>query len=407
MGATWKDEQVETKGTAARAVLGPGTVATSEPKTAVRRVASVDALKVILVSWIIGCHALLGYMRIGGWPYDEVAEATVPRLVELVLSVVLGPTSLFVIGTFFFLAGMFAPGERSRYGRAGFVRRRMVRLGLPWLTFLVLVWPLCMWVAYRAAGHDVQPWETFLDRQPFLDSGPLWFVQVLLYVSIGYALWPSVGARRRTDGSRQRVVGPWTLALAVVLIAITTFVVRLEFPARSQQILDLHLWQWPQCVGMFALGVLVSSQGWISQVPHGVARWCRRTMLAALAAAPAMMVAFGVDDVARDSAPFLGGLRLEAAALAAVEAVLVVTASITLLHLAQTRLSSPGRVLTRCARGAYPAYMLQVPVLIGLSVALRPLPVPALAKAVTVGVLGVVGCLGLGAILTARHHRPR
>ena len=60
--------------------------------------------------------------------------------------------------------------------------------------FLVLVWPLCMWVAYRAAGYDVQPWETFLDRQPFLDSGPLWFVQVLLYVSIGYALWPSVGA---------------------------------------------------------------------------------------------------------------------------------------------------------------------------------------------------------------------
>ena len=51
--------------------------------------------------------------------------------------------------------------------------------------------------------------------------------------------------------------------------------------------------------------------------------------------------------------------------------------------------------------------MLQVPVLIGLSVALRPLPVPALAKALTVGVLGVVGCLGLGAILTARHHRPR
>ena len=110
-------------------MLGPGTVATSEPKTAIHRVASVDALKVILVSWIIGCHALLGYIRIGGWPYDEVAEATVAPLVELVISVVLGPTSLFVIGTFFFLAGMFAPGEGSRYGRVGFVRRRMVRLG--------------------------------------------------------------------------------------------------------------------------------------------------------------------------------------------------------------------------------------------------------------------------------------
>ena len=158
---------------------------------------------------------------------------------------------------------------------------------------------------------------------------------------------------------------------------------------------------------MFALGVLVSSHGWILQVPHDVAQWCRRVMLGASAAAPAMMVAFGVDDVARDSTPFLGGLRLEAAALAVVEAVLVVTASIALLHVAQTRLSSPGRVLTRCARGAFAAYMLQVPVLIGLSVALRPLPIPALAKALIVGVVGVVGCLWLGAILTARHSRLR
>ena len=43
-----------------------------------------------------------------------------PPPLELVLSVVLGPTALFVIGTFFFLAGMFAPGERSRHGRSGF-----------------------------------------------------------------------------------------------------------------------------------------------------------------------------------------------------------------------------------------------------------------------------------------------
>jgi hypothetical protein len=397
---------VGTEETAVRAVLDPAPVTMPEPRTDTGRVASVDALKVILVSWVIGCHGLMGYFRIGGWPYDEVSETTVPPLVELVISVVLGPTSLFVIGTFFFLAGMFAPGERVRHGTSGFVRRRVVRLGLAWLTFLFLVWPLCMWVAYRAAGHDVQPWETFLDRQPFLDSGPLWFVQVLLYVSIGYALWPSVGTRR-TDGSKRRVVGPWTLTLGIVLIAVTTFLVRLEFPARSQQVLDLHLWQWPQCIGMFALGVLVSSQGWIVQVPHDVARWCRRVMLAALAAAPVMMVAFGVDDVARDSAPFLGGLQLEAATLAAVEAVLVVTASVALLHFAQARFSSLGPVLTRCARGAYAAYMLQVPVLIGLSVVLRPLAVPALAKALTVGVVGVVGCLGLGAILTARQSRLR
>jgi fucose 4-O-acetylase-like acetyltransferase len=114
-------------------------------------------LKVILVSWVIGGHALLGYAALGGGPYDEVAEATIPPRVELVLSVIFGPTALFVIGTFFFLAGMFAPAERTRLGAGGFVRHRLVRLGRPWLAFVVLVWPLSMWLAYRAAGHDVLP----------------------------------------------------------------------------------------------------------------------------------------------------------------------------------------------------------------------------------------------------------
>jgi hypothetical protein len=388
--------------------MAPLPVERSEPSSATTRprVAAVDMLKVILVSWVIGGHALLGYAAIGGWPYDEVNEATLPPRVELVLSVVLGPTALFVIGTFFFLAGMFAPAERSRHGAGGFVRRRLVRLGVPWLAFVVLVWPLSMWLAYRAAGHDLLPWDTFLHRQPFLDSGPLWFAQVLLYVSIAYALLPRLDPRRQAEANPPpAAVGRWTLVLVIALIATGSFLVRLQFPARSQQILDLHLWQWPQCVGMFALGVLVSSQDWITRVPDGVARWCRRALLVALAGAPAMMVVFGVDDVARDSAAFLGGWRLEAAVLAVVEAVLVVAGSIALLHLVQTRLAAPGRHLTRYARGGYAAYLLQVPVLIGLSVALRPLAVPALAKGVTVGVLGIALCLGLGSLLSETGQR--
>jgi hypothetical protein len=297
---------------------------------------------------------------------------------------------------------MFAPAERSRHGAGGFVRRRLVRLGVPWLAFVVLVWPLSMWLAYRAAGHDVLPWDTFLHRQPFLDSGPLWFAQVLLYVSIAYACLTRLDPRHQAGTSaRPAVVGQWTLALAILLIATGSFLVRLQFPARSQQVFDLHLWQWPQCVGMFALGILVSSQGWVSRVPDEVATWCRRALLVALAAAPVMMVAFGVDDFARDGAPFLGGWRLEAAALALLEAVLVVAGSVALLDLVQTRLSAPGPLLTRCARGGYAAFMLQVPVLIGLSVALRPLAVPALVKGLAVGVLGVGLCLALGSVLAA------
>jgi hypothetical protein len=172
----------------------------SQPVRGGRRVIQVDNFKSLLVAWIIGCHALLGYTAIGGWPYDEVNEITMSPRSELLMSILLGPTALFVIGTFFFLAGLFAPAEMARLGPAHFARTRMTRLGLPWLAFALFVWPLFMWLAYRSAGQRLSYWQAFLGRQPFLDSGPLWFAQVLMYLSVGYALW-----RWRRRGLRFRM----------------------------------------------------------------------------------------------------------------------------------------------------------------------------------------------------------
>jgi fucose 4-O-acetylase-like acetyltransferase len=132
----------------------------SETSSRVRepRIVQVDNLKALLVAWIIACHAVVGYTAIGGWPYDEVSEVTLPPMQELLLSVVLGPTALFVVGTFFFVSGLFAPVEMARHGVSSFVRTRALRLGVPWLFFTVLVWPLFMWFAYLAAGHPLSYW---------------------------------------------------------------------------------------------------------------------------------------------------------------------------------------------------------------------------------------------------------
>jgi hypothetical protein len=119
------------------------------------RVVPIDNLKAVLVAWVIAGHALLGYAAIGGWPYDEVTEVTLPRELELGLAIILGPSALFVIGTFFFLSGLLAPRSIARDGPAGFVRQRLLRLGMPWLLLTILVWPLVMWAAYRSAGHTL------------------------------------------------------------------------------------------------------------------------------------------------------------------------------------------------------------------------------------------------------------
>ena len=84
------------------------------------------------------------------------------------------------------------------------------------------------------------------------------------------------------------------------------------------------------------------------------------------------------------------------------EATLVVAGSVWLLALAQRWLTHRAVGLTRWARGAYVAYLLQAPVLIGLEIAGRSLPWPAVIKAVTVAVLAVAGSFTLGWLVIER-----
>jgi hypothetical protein len=361
-----------------------------------RRVVPIDNLKGVLVAWIIAGHAVLGYAAIGGWPYHEVSEASLPPQLELVLAALLGPTALFVIGAFFFLSGLFAPGNIARHGPSDFLRQRLFRLGLPWLLFTLLIWPLLMWFAYRSAGRPIPIWHAWQARQPFLDSGPLWFVQILLYVSVFHALW----SWRGYGGELQpRAIN---LVLTGACIAAASFAVRLWFPARSQQVLDLHVWQWPQCVGLYVLGVLAADKGWAERIPPHLGRRCGIAVLGTIVVALAIMAATGVANLSRDDIPFLGGWHWQALTLDVVEATLVVAGSVWLLALAQRWLTHRDIRLTRWARGAYAAYLLQAPVLIGLEIAERSLPWPAVIKAVTVATLAVVGSFAFGRLLVGR-----
>ena len=362
----------------------------------------IDNLKAVLVAWVIGGHAFLGYAAMGGWPYDEVAETTLPSTLEFLLEIVIGPTALFVIGTFFFLSGLLAPHSLAQHGPGAFVRQRLLRLGLPWLLFTLLIWPLMMWAAHRAAGDPLPIWQALQARQPFLDSGPLWFVQILLYVSLAHALLSWIVQRH---DFHPRVA--LTLVTAALAIAATSFIIRLWFPARSQQILDLHVWQWPQCIGLYALGVLFASENWAQNVPRRAARRGGIAVLLAIVLGAGVMAILGISDLKRDDGPFLGGWHWQALGLDVVEATLVVGGSVWLLAWAQRWLTSRAVRLTRVARSAYLAYLLQVPALISLEIAGRLLPWPAAVKAVVVAAFAVAGSFGLAWSLTHRARGDR
>jgi hypothetical protein len=258
----------------------------------------------------------------------------------------------------------------------------------------LLVWPLSVWLAYAAADRRVSPWWVFSQRDPLLDSGSLWFALVLLLYSAAFVVWR--GLRRDTSRRPSRPLTGAHLAGTVTVIAVSSFVVRLWFPARSGQIADLHLWQWPQCLGLFALGVMAARSGWHRHVPDRLGRTCAAALLATLLLLPALALATGLHDVAHGAGLYLGGWHWQALATAVVEAILVVVGAVGLVGLAERRPGLLGRRGARWASGAYAAFVIQGPVLMVLASAARPLDVPAEVKAPLVAAAGVVVCFWLG-----------
>ena len=126
------------------------------------RLGSLDDLKVALVTAIIAGHAVIGYATVGSWLYQDVQEATITPAAETLFAFVPVPPALFAMGLFFLIAGLLTPGSLDCKGPRRFVRDRLLRLGLPWASFALVLWPLLMFAMYRAIGAPV--------RRPF---GPI------------------------------------------------------------------------------------------------------------------------------------------------------------------------------------------------------------------------------------------
>ena len=361
------------------------------------RRAYLDRLRAGLVAAIIAVHGMLGYAGVaeGAWPYQSVQETTLGPIAVGVLGLVAFTGTLFVMGLFFLVAGLLTPASLARRGTSGFVRARLMRLGVPLVVWVLLIWPLLMSAMHSAAGQDVSYRQALVFARPPLDTGPMWFVELLLLYSLAYA----AGNRRTAGPSRPVVLLRVRMLVGLGLaVAVATFLVRTVFPLLTLQPAHLNLWQWPQYVALFWLGTAAAGSGWLDVVPEGLRRACGGAALLGVAGLAALFLGSARLSLAPDA--FTGGWNGAAAALSAVEAVLAVGASVWLLGAAQRHLAGPAGPLTRAlGRASYAAFVLQGPVLIGLALALRPFPAPAGAKAITVGLIGVVLSFGLGTLV--------
>jgi len=362
----------------------------------------LDNLKVVLIAAIIAIHGVLGYAGIVEvWTYTEAREVTLAPATELAVLVAASPFGLFVIALLFLASGLVTPEPLERKGPGRFARDRLLRLGVPFIAYVLLVQPTLVYAVEHPLGiASGSYWDEFLGDERALDTGPLWFVGVLLIFSLVCAGWAWL-RRNHPAGHRAGRITAARLLMIAAVVAPASFLIRLAFPYGGESgFADLNLWEWPACAAAFGLGFVAAGQGWLTAVPDRLYRQSRAVALAMVGALAALLLTVGYLGMVED---MLGGPHWAAVGFTAIESVLTLFGPVWLLGAAQRHLDRP----LWCAgpavrRSSYAAFILQTAVLLGLAVALRPVQLPAEAKALAVATGGVTASFTLAWLLISR-----
>lgn len=330
------------------------------------------------------------------WSYTAVRETTLNEVGEAVLLLLVAPFGFVLMPLFFLMAGLLTTPSVDRKGPSAFARDRLVRLGIPFVLFVFVMQPTMMYALdHRYGDATLSYWREYFGTDPQLDTGPFWFVGVLLIFSLAYALLRAVRPE-----TRPRTLELRHLVLLAAAVAPASYAARLVYPYGGDSgFTDLNFWQWPGCLAAFGVGVVAARVGWLTEVPPRPIRSCRRIAVTAVVAMMALLFVGGASERFDD---LIGGSSWLAAAFAVLDAGLGVFGSVWLLSVAQRRLERTFPWSVQAGRSAYAAFMLQGLFLIGTAVLLRPLDAPAEVKAVVVAAVGVVGSFGAAWLLVSR-----
>jgi glucan biosynthesis protein C len=355
------------------------------PAASAGRLDWVDRLRVWLTVLVVAHHCAAAYASIPAWYLDLGGKDSSATWLTLFMVA----NQLYFMGAFFLLSGLFTPGSVDRKGPARFVRERLVRLGVPFLFYLVVVRPLAMLPAgiatARADAAAHKPFSLVSYVVFGGDPGVTWFLEVLIVFSLGYALVRVLRPRRVAAVPAEPVAPPWwgpvalVVALSVVdfwwwwLVPMGTYwpVVGLPSPTFL-----------PQYLMLFVVGALAVRRGWLARLSG---RW-------AIPAVPALPLG-GAMTVATLTAgngpahPVTGAVQTLGSSLFAVAAVVL------LVLVFRRWFARPAGRVTRFLSGqSFAVYVTHPVVLVWVSVALLAVPGPSALRAALLFVVAAPLC---------------
>jgi glucans biosynthesis protein C len=369
------------------------------------RLQYIDNLRIVLISMVVLLHLAITYGAEGDWFYNEKVPENIASAVVLTLYTTIAQA--FTLAFFMMIASYFNPPAYDRKGPGAFVKDKLKRLGIPLLLFWAVVNPLLVMMIRVLEGASPIPpgvsLPTFWIHST--NVGPMWFVELLLILSLFYALWRLATTRRSTTApppppaaGEARAPGNGALALFALVVGLITFVVRLAWPVdRWLEPLHFQLAQHPQYIAYFLVGIYAYRRNWFAGMRVAQAKLWACVAVGLVLSYPVIVVLSGALE--KGVGEFKGRLTWQSALYSVWEQYLCLAIVVALLVWFRDRFNRQGKLAAAMGADTYAVYFIHPAVIIPLAYALSGIVLVGVIKWVLVAPLALALCFAVAHLL--------
>jgi hypothetical protein len=297
----------------------------------------------------------------------------------------------------FLIAGYFVVGSYKRKGFWRFTKDRLVRLGIPTLVYMAIIYPAIYQIELGT------PWfEPGLDFPALVDrfltgNSVMWFTEVLLVFSILYGLSRVLIAHKRpkepaSQESRRRKKGTIfsikNLVLLILLIAILAFLIRIEFN-RTDYWFGIKFGNLAAYTILFIVGIFIQKYNLLSAVSYKTGR--RWLIAGIIVGCIGWTLLYGTTPANRLD-ELHGGMYLLSAAYSLWESFIAVSMCIGLLVLFREKFNQRNSLSQAMADASFAVYMSHFFIIIAMVKLFLPLPLSPIVKWILLSLLCVPLC---------------
>lgn len=351
----------------------------------------IDNLKLLMIILVVLIHLAVTYSGIGSWYLMDTGELDVLGTVFFGLFQTF--TQAYFMGFLFMLSGYFVASSYDRKGCRKFLADRIVRLCIPALIYMLIISPFINYVLLGSMWER-SPFFTYYSNYllslDFLGAnGPMWFVLALFIFNVLYCLFRLVTKKSIIEQNIKMPTDRILIGL-ILIIFVMTFLIRLKWPIGTE-LFNMQLCFFSQYFILFVFGVMAGRYDWFSQITFKRSRnWLLLAFVPGILMWGLCMVTGGALD--GNMGIYMGGMSWQSAVYALWESFIAVAMAVGFIGVFREKHNQQNRLMKIMSNDSFCVYMFHAPVIISVSLLLKPVTMYPIAKFLLAAVMGLPVC---------------